>query len=59
MHLHKGVTYRNFSSKQTNLRGIVILQLILQLKNVVALFIFYHIYYLNNKNNKIIYLYYC
>jgi hypothetical protein len=30
----------NFSSIQTSLRGIVILQLILQLKNVVTLFIF-------------------
>jgi hypothetical protein len=33
-------TYMNFSSIQTNLRGIIILQLLLQLNNVIALFIF-------------------
>jgi hypothetical protein len=40
MVVHKDVIYMNFSSIQTSLCGIVILQLILWLKNVIALFIF-------------------
>jgi len=35
----------NFSSIQINLRGIIIFQLIFQLNNVVALFIFILIFY--------------
>jgi hypothetical protein len=37
---YEDVTYMKFSSIQTNLCGIIILQLFLQLNNVIALFIF-------------------
>jgi hypothetical protein len=40
MVVHKDVIYMNFSSIQTNLRGIVILQLILWLKIAIASLIF-------------------
>jgi hypothetical protein len=35
----------NVSSIQTSLHGIVILQLLLQLSNVIALYIYIYIYY--------------
>jgi hypothetical protein len=38
--LHKYATYMNFSSIQSSSHGIIILQLILRLKNVITLFIF-------------------
>jgi hypothetical protein len=39
--LHKNVTHMNFSSIQTNLNNIVILQLISRSNNLVTLFIKY------------------
>jgi hypothetical protein len=38
---HKHATYMNFSSIQTNLHGIVILQLIWWLNDVIALYIYH------------------
>jgi hypothetical protein len=44
---HEDVNYMNFSSIQTSLCHIIILQLILWLNNVVALFMYLNIYYLD------------
>jgi len=38
--LHEDVTYMNFSSIQTSLHDIVVLQQILWSSNVIALFVF-------------------
>lgn len=52
--LHEDVTYMNILSIQISLRGIIILQLLLRLRNVVALFIYilfkYLLFKYKNKN---------